>query len=162
MNATKRMAQHLVKVSKHHDAIAASVKKCVGMTKAAKADIKTLDLDALSEMLEEFEEAHAAIGDESRACAEDLAECAEAEKAAHDSMFKAANDATPTVLEAAVRKTFRELFGNVVMPTRVRALPTSVVAIPRTGQQARPETVEVDPQFSKLVQVEDPEVILQK
>lgn len=162
MNATKRMAQHLTKVSRHHAALAVAVKKCVGMTKAAKADIKTLDLDALSEMLEEFEEAHSAIGDESRACAEDLAECAEAEKAAVDAMNKAVDGATPTVLEAAVRKMFRETFGNVVMPTRVRGiLPTNVVAVPRTGQQAPPEVMNVDPLFAKLFEVDD-DAILQK
>lgn len=93
-------------------------------------------------------EHHAARGAECADCADEV------EKSAKAELAKAVADVAPAALEDAVRKTFLQMFGSVVMPTGV-----SIIAPPRPvirpGQPELPKAPNVDPEFHKLFEVGD-------
>lgn len=138
MNLTKthfvREATHHALVTKCHRAIASGAEKC--MSKAAKSDLKNLDLEGLDEFLQVFIETHNALGDEHAEMAEHCAKCAkaadEAEKAAADDL-------------------------NKIVPHRVSAVaPTApgITMVPRFGSPPLQKAA-VDSQFSKLLELDE-------
>ncbi|MGC2231511.1 MAG: hypothetical protein WBA09_08405, partial [Candidatus Acidiferrum sp.] len=127
-------AQHAAKVAKHHHAIAAAVSKCFGKAKKATA-VTELDPEALSELLEQFEEHHSAIGDECADYAEECAKTADenAEKAAQDRLRKRDGD-------------------NALVETKVRATPPGYVRVERGAPEpkTKPVALNVPQDFEKL------------
>jgi len=77
-----------------------------------------------------------------------------ARKAATDAMAKVADGLAPSVLESAVRETFLKMFGDVVMPSRISAVAPNRL-VPRAGEKPIPAAPNVDPQFAKLISVEN-------
>jgi hypothetical protein len=155
-----REAEHHVRKAQHHGAMADGIQKCTGMVKAAKSDLKQLDLDQLSELLDTFLEQHSAMNDEHADYAEHCAKCAQAakeaddaEKTATDAMNKATNGTAPSALETAVRAAFLKMFGNTLQPSAVSGVaptPPGLTAVPRTGAPQIPVAPNVPPEFAKL------------
>jgi hypothetical protein len=169
MDHMKRTAQHFAKVALHHKAIAASIQKCFGKNKVAKADLEDIDVDSLTEMLQEFLDNHAAIADECVDYAECCAKAAQedAEKVSAANLKKILSDPEGQEL---VRKMLADFVGNQIVPTGVRVVVPTVpdagrsglVAVPRVGQRSVAAAApEVPTQFAKLFSVEDEEPLRQ-
>ncbi len=83
----------------------------------------------------------------------------EMKKTAADELNKADGSA-PAYLEDAVRAVFLKMFGNTLQPTAVSAVTPDnprIRAVPRNGQQPIPAAPNVEPQFAKLVSVDNEE-----
>jgi hypothetical protein len=147
MDNLKRTAQHAAKIGRHHHALVADIKKSLGITKAAKADLENIDLEKLRKILESFLEHFSAMGDE---CADYAEDCA-----------KAANEADAEKVAAALKASearFTKRDGaDALVPTEIRKVlptPPGLTAVPRNGQQPLAMRPNVAPEFQKFVAIE--------